>query len=106
LVTTPPASRPIDPPEACVKLKTPIALARSPGWGNSVTIMPRITAEAIAPPAPCRKRAATSMAGVWAAPQAIEAAVKSVRPARNTRRRPSRSPRRPASRSSPPNAIR
>ena len=38
--------------------------------------MPRITAEAIAPPTPCTKRAAISIAAVCAAPHSSEARVK------------------------------
>src|SRR5579859_7397917 len=68
--------------------------------------MPRMTAEVIAPPAPCRNRAPTSIAWLVASPHIRDATVKTTRPARNTRRRPSRSPSRPASRSRPPKAIR
>ena len=59
-VSTPPASRPIEPPAEATKPKTPIALACSRGSGNIVTIMPRITAEVSAPPTPCTKRAPIS----------------------------------------------
>ena len=104
-VSTPPASRPIDAPPAATKLYTPMALACSAGRGNIVTIIPRITAEVMAPPAPCTKRAPMSIACVWATPHSSEAAVKTVRPIMNIRLRPRRSPRRPASSSSPPNAI-
>ena len=45
-VSTPPASRPIDAPAEATNEKTPIAFACSPGSGNIVTIIPRITAEA------------------------------------------------------------
>ena len=51
-VITPPASSPIEAPAAATKLNTAIAFGCSVGSGNIVTIMPRITAEAIAPPAP------------------------------------------------------
>ena len=51
-VRAPPARSPIDPPADATKLYTPIALARSSGRRNIVTIIPRITAEVIAPPAP------------------------------------------------------
>jgi hypothetical protein len=59
-VSTPPASSPTEPPAEATKLYTPIAFACSRGSGNIVTIMPRITAEVIAPPTPCTNRAAIS----------------------------------------------
>jgi hypothetical protein len=84
----------------------PIAFAISRGCGNIVTIIPRITAELIAPPMPWTKRAAISTPCDCASPQASEAKVKTAIPAMNSRLRPSRSPSRPASSSRPPNAIR
>jgi hypothetical protein len=69
-------------------------------------MIPRITAEVIAPPAPWMNLAATSTSWLWASPQSSEAAVKMVNPIRKIRRRPIRSPSRPESRSRPPNAIR
>lgn len=110
-VITPPASSPTAPPAEATNAYTPIALACS-RWpisdrpGNIVTIMPRITAEVIAPPMPCTKRAAISADWLSARPHASEAVVNRPIPARKMRRRPIRSPRRPASRSSPPKAIR
>jgi hypothetical protein len=74
--------------------------------GNIVTIMPRITADVMAPPTPCTNRAPMSISCVWATPHSSEAAVKTVRPIVNMRLRPMRSPRRPASSSSPPKAMR
>ncbi len=69
--------------------------------------MPRLTAEAAAPPAaPWTNRAATSTGWLTARPQASDATVNSSRPARKTRLPPTRSPSRPASSSSPPKAIR
>ena len=59
-VITPPASRPTEPPAEATNAYTPIALACSRGSGNIVTIIPRITAEVIAPPIPWTKRAAIS----------------------------------------------
>ena len=67
--------------------------------------MPSTTAALIAPPMPCTKRAATSQAWLWAAPQSIEAVVKRTSPVRKTVRRPMRSPSLPASSSRPPKAI-
>jgi hypothetical protein len=51
-VRTPPTSRPTAPPAEATKAKTPMAFACSRGSGNMVTIMPRITADVMAPPAP------------------------------------------------------
>ncbi len=59
-VSTPPASRPTDPPAEATNANTPIAFACSRASRNIVTIIPRITAEVIAPPMPWTKRAATS----------------------------------------------
>ena len=68
-------------------------------------IMPRLTAETMAAPAPCTNRAATRSCVPVASPQASEATVNMASPARNTRLRPIRSPTRPASSSRPPNAT-
>ena len=105
-VRIPPASSPTAAPAEATKANTPIARACSRGPGNMVTIMPRITAEVIAPPVPCANRAAMSIPWFTASPHASEATVNTASPARNTSRRPARSPSRPASSSSPANAIR
>ena len=105
-VSIPPASRPTAAPADATNAKTPIALACSRGSANMVTIMPRITAEVSAPPAPCRNRAAISISWLAASPHSNEAPVNTPRPARKTFRRPARSPSRPASNSKPANAIR
>jgi len=105
-VSTPPASSPTEPPAEATNAYTPIALACIRGSGNIVTIMPRMTADVIAPPMPWAKRAPTSISWLRALPHRSDATVNSVRPARKTVRRPIRSPKRPASSSSPPNAIR
>ncbi len=73
-----------------------MALARSVGRGNSVTMMAMMTEEDSAPPMPWTKRAATSTAWLSADPQAMDASVKMATPVRNTFLRPIRSPRRPA----------
>ncbi len=104
-VSTPPASRPIEPPALATKPKMPIALACSPGSGNSITIIPSTTADDNAPPTPCTNRAAISISWVWARAHSSEAPVKMHRPTTNTRRWPIRSPSRPASSSRPPKAI-
>ena len=83
-----------------------MALARSVARGNSVTMMATITEEDSAPPMPWTKRAATNMVWLSAAPQAMEARVNTVTPARNTFLRPIRSPRRPAMRRKLPKEIR
>jgi hypothetical protein len=105
-VKMPPASSPIEPPAEATKPYTPIAFACSRGSGNIVTIMPRITAEVIAPPTPWTKRAPTSTPWLCAAPHTSEATVNTPRPQRKTLLRPRMSPKRPESSSSPPNAIR
>ena len=104
-VRTPPASSPIEPPAEATKPKTPIAFACCAGSGNIVTIIPRITAEASAPPMPCTKRAPISISWLTEAAQTSEAVVKTVRPMRKMRRWPTRSPIRPASSSKPPKGI-
>ena len=81
-------------------------MARSAGLGNSVTMMATITEADSAPPMPWTKRAVTSMAWLSADPQAMEARVNSVTPARNTFLRPMRSPRRPAMSRKLPKEIR
>ena len=85
---TPPSNTPIDPPPAATNPNTPIALARSPGSVNSVMISDSATADSTAPPRPCTARAPTSMACEVATPQVSDAAVNSVMPIRNRRRRP------------------
>src|ERR1044072_306565 len=69
-------------------------------------IIPSTTADASAPPPPCRKRAAISIPWLCESAHRSDAPVKTARPVRKMRRWPSRSPRRPASSSRPPNAIR
>ena len=59
-------------------------------------MMATITEDDSAPPMPWTKRDATNMAWLSAEPQATEASVNRVTPARNTFLRPMRSPRRPA----------
>jgi hypothetical protein len=104
-VNTPPASSPIDPPADATNPYTPIALACSPGAGNIVTIIPKITAEVSAPPTPCTNRAPINTPCDGATAHASDATVNTANPARNTRRCPTRSPNRPASNNNPPNGI-
>ena len=96
-VSAPPARRPSEPPATAVNTYALMARARSCGWGNSVTMMARITEACMAAPMPWTKRAAMRKPWLGAAPHSTEAAVKMTSPARNTRLRPSRSPSRPAS---------
>ena len=96
----------MEPPPTATKTYALIALARSLGRGNSVTMMAMITDEESAPPMPWTKRAATNMVSLPADPQAMEAKVNSVTPARNTFFRPMRSPRRPAMRRKLPKEMR
>ena len=96
-VMRPPASRPTEAPADATKLKMLIARARSPGSGNIVTTMPRMTAELTAPPTPCTNRAAISSGWLNDNPQSTEAAVNRISPIRKIRLRPIRSPSRPAS---------
>jgi hypothetical protein len=67
--------------------------------------MPSATPDTIAPPTPCRNRAATSGPAVGASPHSNDAAVSTTMPATNIRLRPNRSPSRPASNNRPPNGI-
>ena len=96
----------MEPPADATNPYTPMALACSRGSGNIVTIIPSVTADAAAPPAPCRKRAPISIAWLCANPHKSDATVKTASPARKTRRWPIRSPSRPARSSRPPKAIR
>ena len=51
-VRMPPASNPIEAPAEATKEKTPIAFACSRGSVNIVMMIPRMTLEVSAPPAP------------------------------------------------------
>ena len=90
------------PPPAATKPKIPIAFARSAGSVNRPIISDSETADATAPPSPCTERAAINIPCVVERPHTSDAAVKSVMPARKSRRPPKRSPRRPPSRRKPP----
>ena len=82
----------MEPPPTATNTYALIALPRSSGLGNSVTMMATITEDDSAPPMPWTKRAAISMPWLSADPQAMEASTKSVTPARKTFLRPTRSP--------------
>ena len=105
-VSTPPTSRPSEPPPTATKTYALIARARSAGSGNSVMIIAMITEAETALPNPCTARAPTSNRSLFATPQTSEAAVKIATPVRNTRLRPTRSPSRPASSRKLPKVIR
>ncbi len=79
------------------------ARVRSRPSAKLAAIRASTAGEAIAPPAPWMARAASSHAAEVARPPASDAAVNSVMPAMNTRRRPRISPARPPSSSRPPN---
>ena len=95
-VSTPPSRTPRVPPPETTKPNTPIAFARSAGSVKSLISSASAIAETMAPPTPCTARATISQASEFARPQASEASVKSVTPARKMRRQPKRSPSAPA----------
>ena len=72
--------------------KAPSARARA-APENSARSSGVAVANSTAPPTPCRARNNSSASAVGAGEQASDPAVKTARPARNSRRRPSRSPR-------------
>ena len=88
-VSSPPASRPSEPPATDTNTYALIARARSAACGNSVTMIARITDAWAAAPTPWSSRAPISAASLGAMPHSSEAAVKVTRPARKTRLRPS-----------------
>lgn len=102
-VSMPPVSRPMAPPPADTAAKTPKARFLSGPSGNVVVMSAREVGDAIAPPTPCRARAASNCQGSWATPPRSEAKVNSRMPVMNTRRRPRMSPARAPSSSRPPN---
>ena len=102
MVSTPPASRPTAAPPMLIAAYTPIARLRGLPSGKLVVISDSAVGATIAPPTPCRARAASSQACVVANPPSSEATENRMIPAMNTRRRPRMSPARPPSSSSPP----
>jgi hypothetical protein len=101
-VSMPPASRPMAAPDPDTAANTPNARLRSGPSLKLVVISASAVGEAIAPPTPCRARAASSQPDEVARPPSSEARVNSRMPEMNTRRRPRMSPARPPSSSSPP----
>ena len=63
--------------------------------GNVTVRIASVCGVSIAPPMPWIARAAMSMAGVWANPQAADATTNTVRPIRKSRFAPTMSPSRP-----------
>ena len=80
----------------------PIARLRAGPSGKVVVRSESAAGETIAPPTPCRARAATRTHEARANPPASEAAENRARPATKTRRRPNRSAARPPSIRNPP----
>ena len=78
-------ARPLTPPQM------PSAMPRRAG-GTAAERSVRVSGVTIAPPTPCRARAATSASMLGASAAAAEPAVKMARPTRNIRLRPNRSP--------------
>jgi hypothetical protein len=101
-VSMPPAIRPIAAPEPATAANTPNARLRSGPSAKLVVMSARAVGAAIAPPTPCRARAASSQPADVANPPSSEAKLNSARPKTYTRRRPRMSPARPPSSSSPP----
>ncbi len=81
-----------------------MARLRGPPSGKVEAISAKAAGEAMAAPAPCRARHATSHEGTAASPPSREAVANRAMPTRNVRRCPNMSPARPPSSNSPPNA--
>ncbi len=104
-VSTPPASTPTAAPEPPIAPQIPSALFRSAPSSKVVMMIESAAGEMIAAPKPWTAREAISTPSDEASPQANEAVVNTITPARNTRRRPSRSAARPPSSRNPPKVI-
>ena len=104
MVSIPPASTPMAPPAPLTAPNAPSALLRSAPSGNIARISDIAAGAIIAAPRPSAARAATSIPGDPASPQASEATVNKPAPAIRIARRPSRSASRPPSSKNPPNA--
>ena len=96
-VRVPPSSTPKAAPAPPTAPQAPSALARSPPWVKAAMMIESAAGESIAAPRPWPARAANSVAAPPASAEASDESVKTLRPARNTRRRPSRSAARPPS---------
>ncbi len=89
--TAPPTSGPSAMPRPLMPDQMPSAAPRRSG-GNASASRVRVSGATIAPPMPCRARAATSSEAPGARAAAAEEAVKRASPARKVRLRPKRSP--------------
>ena len=89
--TAPPTIGPSATPVPLMPDQMPSAAPRRFSGKASASSV-RVSGATIAPPTPCRARAATSAPVVGASAAAALDAVKSDRPMRNSRRRPKRSP--------------
>src|SRR5271154_4196219 len=94
-VITPPTTGPTATAAPMTAPNTPKATPRSLPWKASASSASEV-ANIIAPPTPCTARARFSASGLPARPQTAEEAVKTTRPAVNTRLRPIRSATEPA----------
>ena len=103
-VRTPPRMRPTAPPPPATDPKTPNARPRSRGSRKMLIRVPSADGARIAPNAPCRVRAATSMPNEVAAPPSAEDSANPIRPVMKTRLRLYMSPSRPPSSSRLPKA--
>ncbi len=97
----PPRSAPADAPAEDTALQAPSAQARAGPSAKVAVRMVRVAGARMAAPNPCRARAPTNQASLWAMPPRRLDRVNTVRPTMKTRRRPNRSAARPPSRRKP-----
>ena len=90
--TAPPTSGPIATASPLIPPQAPSTRPRR-SFGTPALRMVSVSGVTIAPPRPCRARAAISTSMLGASAAAAEAAVKIASPITNIRRRPKRSPR-------------
>lgn len=105
-VRTPPSRTPTEAPPLITNAQMPIARARSEGSVKVVMMIASAAGAMMAPPTPCKARAATSSHWLPASPQRSEATVNSASPKANTLRLPNRSPALPPSKRNPPKVRR
>ncbi len=91
----PPRSAPADAPAEDTALQAPRAQARAGPSANVAVRMVRVAGARMAAPNPCRARAPTNQASLWATPPRRLDKVNTVRPTMKTRRRPNKSAARP-----------
>ena len=102
-VSTPPSSAPEEAPSPPTAAHRPRPRLRSGPSGSAEVMIERVAGATIAPPKPCRARAAISSVRESATAHASDDRVNSATPTRNTRRRPNRSAERPPSIRNPAN---